>query len=168
MKSIFTSKPVSNVNAYTDLKYLDNSIPQLFLYSNADKLIPYKVSNPYRFSRQNGCEGENNWIFLLECNTFFLQDVESFASFRQSIGVPVETVCFHDAEHVKLYTSYPQKYIQCVCNFISNCLSSIPIHMGAEKKLNWILTWRIPTLILFLVWFVQHLRWNKHFAFASF
>lgn len=44
LKSIFTSKPVSNINAYNDLKYLDNYIPQLFLYSNADKLIASKVS----------------------------------------------------------------------------------------------------------------------------
>lgn len=44
LKSIFTSKRVSNINAYNDLKYLDNYIPQLFMYSNADKLISSKVS----------------------------------------------------------------------------------------------------------------------------
>lgn len=59
-----------------------------------------------------------------------------FAGFRQSIGVPVETVCFYDAEHVKLFIKYPQKYIQCVCTFISNCLMSIPLQMEANKKFN--------------------------------
>lgn len=63
----------------------------------------------------------------------FFQDIIKFARFRESLGVPVETVCFHDAEHVKLYTSYPQKYIQCVCTFISNCLTNIPIRMNSTE-----------------------------------
>lgn len=59
-------------------------------------------------------------------SNFLLQDVERFANFRRNIGVPVETVCFHDAEHVKLYIKHPQKYIHCVCTFISNCLTLFP------------------------------------------
>lgn len=44
IKGIFSSKPVASINPYNDLKYLDNYIPQLFLYSNADKLILPGVS----------------------------------------------------------------------------------------------------------------------------
>lgn len=32
-------------------------------------------------------------------------------------------VCFEEAEHVKLLTSQPQRYIQTVCKFISDCLA---------------------------------------------
>lgn len=44
IKGFFSSKPVASINPYYDLKYLDNYIPQLFLYSNADKLILSGVS----------------------------------------------------------------------------------------------------------------------------
>lgn len=49
MKSIFTTKPLSNVNPYNDLKYLENYTPQLFLYSNADKLVLPGVRTFYSF-----------------------------------------------------------------------------------------------------------------------
>ncbi|XP_075149397.1 transmembrane protein 53-A isoform X2 [Haematobia irritans] len=51
-------------------------------------------------------------------------DVEHFINLRQQQGVDVSSVCFEDAEHVKIYTKYPQKYIRCVCNFINNCLAA--------------------------------------------
>uniref|UniRef100_A0A1I8Q7G4 Transmembrane protein 53 n=1 Tax=Stomoxys calcitrans TaxID=35570 RepID=A0A1I8Q7G4_STOCA len=51
-------------------------------------------------------------------------DVEHFINIRQQQGVDVTSVCFEDAEHVKIYTKYPQQYIQCVCNFINNCLAA--------------------------------------------
>lgn len=44
IKGMFSSKSVASINPYYDLKYLDNYIPQLFLYSNADKLIIPGVS----------------------------------------------------------------------------------------------------------------------------
>lgn len=52
-----------------------------------------------------------------------LQDIQRFAKFRQDLGVPVETLCFENAEHVKLYVKYPQKYVQTVYMFVNNCLS---------------------------------------------
>lgn len=51
-------------------------------------------------------------------------DVEKFINIRQQQGVDVNSVCFEDAEHVKIYTKYPTQYIQCVCNFINNCLAA--------------------------------------------
>lgn len=52
------------------------------------------------------------------------QDVERFAKYRQNRhGVNVQMVCFDEAEHVKLLTSEPQRYIQTVCKFISDCLA---------------------------------------------
>lgn len=60
------------------------------------------------------------------CQTVFcsyLQDVEKFAQHRQQLGTDITKVCFEDAEHVKIYTKYPQQYIHCICKFINSCLS---------------------------------------------
>lgn len=55
---------------------------------------------------------------------FFSKDVERFAKYRQNRhGINVQMVCFEDAEHVKLLTSQPQRYIQTVCKFIRDCLA---------------------------------------------
>ncbi|XP_058986053.1 transmembrane protein 53 [Musca domestica] len=51
-------------------------------------------------------------------------DIENFISYRRQQGVDVSSVCFEDAEHVKIYTKYPTQYIQCVCSFINNCLAT--------------------------------------------
>ncbi|XP_037957928.1 transmembrane protein 53 isoform X2 [Teleopsis dalmanni] len=51
------------------------------------------------------------------------QDVENFIKIREQQGVQVSSVCFEDAEHVKIYTKYPSEYIRCICTFINNCLS---------------------------------------------
>lgn len=122
IKGIFSTRPALSINPYTNLMQLENFTPQMFLYSDSDKLIPAKVRSKL-----------NNYLFTSArriidlCIFRRLQDIERFASFRQHIGVPVETVCFHDAEHVKLYIRHPRKYIHCVCTFISDCLASIPI-----------------------------------------
>ncbi|KAI8115078.1 hypothetical protein FF38_10896 [Lucilia cuprina] len=51
-------------------------------------------------------------------------DIEKFINIRQQQGVDVNSICFEDAEHVKIYTKYPTQYIHCVCNFINNCLAT--------------------------------------------
>lgn len=48
IKGIFSTKPLMSVNPYTNLKYLENYIPQLFLYSDIDKLVPACVSYKYQ------------------------------------------------------------------------------------------------------------------------
>ncbi|KAH8357982.1 hypothetical protein KR084_006495 [Drosophila pseudotakahashii] len=50
------------------------------------------------------------------------RDVEKFIRLRRDQGIDVSSVCFEDAEHVKIYTKYPKQYVQCVCNFIRNCM----------------------------------------------
>lgn len=56
---------------------------------------------------------------------------------RREMNVCVDTVCFAGAEHVKLYAKYPDKYVECVCNFINNCLANIQFaEMNGDKKLN--------------------------------
>ncbi|XP_050746335.1 transmembrane protein 53 isoform X2 [Drosophila biarmipes] len=50
------------------------------------------------------------------------QDVEKFIRLRRDQGIKVSSLCFEDAEHVKIYTKYPKQYIQSVCNFIRNCI----------------------------------------------
>lgn len=52
------------------------------------------------------------------------EDIENFAKYREQRGVDVSKICFEDAEHVKIYTKYPQQYIHCVCSFINNCLTN--------------------------------------------
>lgn len=52
----------------------------------------------------------------------------------QEVGVSVDLVCFEDAEHVKLYTKYPQKYVQSVCKFINDCLSNSEQIGSSNKK----------------------------------
>ncbi|KAI9577073.1 hypothetical protein GQX74_011153 [Glossina fuscipes] len=51
-------------------------------------------------------------------------DIEKFIKIRQEQGVEVNSICFDDAEHVKIFTKYPSKYVQYVCNFINKCLGS--------------------------------------------
>ncbi|KAM7353337.1 transmembrane protein 53 isoform 1-T3 [Cochliomyia hominivorax] len=51
-------------------------------------------------------------------------DIEKFINIRQQQGVDVNSICFEDAEHVKIFTKYPTQYIHCVCNFINNCLAT--------------------------------------------
>ncbi|KZC05410.1 PREDICTED: transmembrane protein 53 [Dufourea novaeangliae] len=70
-----------------------NSWPQLFLYSNADTLIP-------------------------------ASDVEKFASRRAERGVRVQLVLFTNSPHVKHYTTYRDVYVNTVCSFIYECLTS--------------------------------------------
>lgn len=67
-----------------------------------------------------------------------MQDVERFAKYRQAKhGVPVQMVCFEEAEHVKLYASQPQRYIQCVCKFISDCLAQYQnMKFNASTKID--------------------------------
>lgn len=64
---------------------------------------------------------------------FIAQDVENFAKHRQQLGVPVHLVRFDEAEHVKLYTNSPQKYIQSVCKFVNDCLANEP-NVTSNKK----------------------------------
>lgn len=96
------------------------------MYSNTDKLVPPAVSDTVKTLF--------NSIICSKTFCYGFQDVESFANFRQKIGVPVETVCFDDAEHVKLYIKYPQKYIQCVCKFVNNCLANAPYRCETSRK----------------------------------
>ncbi|KAH8328731.1 hypothetical protein KR074_007850 [Drosophila pseudoananassae] len=51
------------------------------------------------------------------------KDVEKFIGLRRDQGIQVSSVCFEDAEHVKIYIKYPEQYVQCVCNFIRNCMA---------------------------------------------
>uniref|UniRef100_A0A1B0AB73 Transmembrane protein 53 n=1 Tax=Glossina pallidipes TaxID=7398 RepID=A0A1B0AB73_GLOPL len=55
---------------------------------------------------------------------WFAEDIEKFIKIRQEQGVEVNSICFDDAEHVKIFTKYPSKYVQYVCNFINKCLAS--------------------------------------------
>ncbi|XP_076623067.1 transmembrane protein 53 [Colletes latitarsis] len=70
-----------------------HSWPQLFLYSNADTLIP-------------------------------ASDVEKFASRRAERGVRVQLVLFTNSPHVKHYATYRDVYVNTVCSFIHECLTS--------------------------------------------
>ncbi|XP_034100832.1 transmembrane protein 53 [Drosophila albomicans] len=56
------------------------------------------------------------------------RDVEKFIRLRQDQGIDVSSVCFEDAEHVKIYTKYPNEYVQCVCNFIRSCMTIPTYH----------------------------------------
>lgn len=47
IKGLFASGPVLSVNPYINLRYLENYTPQLFLYSDTDKLIPPDVSEQF-------------------------------------------------------------------------------------------------------------------------
>ncbi|KAH8272204.1 hypothetical protein KR018_011112, partial [Drosophila ironensis] len=50
------------------------------------------------------------------------KDVEKFIRLRRDQGIEVSSVRFEDAEHVKIFIKYPDQYVQCVCNFIRNCM----------------------------------------------
>lgn len=43
IKGMFSSQPMLSINPYTNLMRLENFTPQMFLYSDSDKLIPAKV-----------------------------------------------------------------------------------------------------------------------------
>nr|ACN94622.1 GA20925 [Drosophila miranda] len=51
------------------------------------------------------------------------KDVEKFIRLRRDQGIDVTSACFEDAEHVKIYTKYPDQYVQCVCNFVRKCMA---------------------------------------------
>ncbi|XP_034668710.1 transmembrane protein 53 [Drosophila subobscura] len=51
------------------------------------------------------------------------KDVEKFIRLRRDQGIDVSTACFEDAEHVKIYTKYPEQYVQCVSTFVRKCMS---------------------------------------------
>lgn len=128
IKGALRWSPPIETNPYNSLKNLVNYTPQLFLYSDQDKLIPSKV----RFKQSFMCH-----IQLILLFSSRLQDIERFAKHRREANVCVDTVCFAGAEHVKLYAKYPEKYVQCVCNFINNCLANIQFaEMNGDKKLN--------------------------------
>ncbi|XP_055852132.1 transmembrane protein 53 isoform X2 [Episyrphus balteatus] len=61
------------------------------------------------------------------------EDIENFAKYREQRGVDVSKICFEDAEHVKIYTKYPQQYIHCVCSFINNCLA-VKMNLKEENR----------------------------------
>lgn len=91
------------------------SWPQLFLYSNSDSLIPASVSK------------RNNWkLNETKSNSNFekCQDVEKFASRRAERGVRVQLVLFTNSPHVKHYATYRDVYVNTVCSFIHECLTS--------------------------------------------
>ncbi|KAF7997413.1 hypothetical protein HCN44_005984 [Aphidius gifuensis] len=50
-------------------------------------------------------------------------DVEKFAIRRAERGIHVQLVMFRDSPHVKHYATYPDVYVNTVCNFINDCLS---------------------------------------------
>lgn len=91
---LFGADNPAKAHPFENLKNQDCYAPQLFLYSKYDKLVPYT-------------------------------DVENFANHRKSRGVHVQLQCFEnfDAEHVKLYASQPQRYVQSVCEFINDCFA---------------------------------------------
>ncbi|XP_068151639.1 transmembrane protein 53 [Drosophila tropicalis] len=64
------------------------------------------------------------------------RDVEKFIRLRRDQGIDVSSVCFEDAEHVKIFTKYPKQYVQCVCNFIRNCMAmpAYKIDLGQHQQ----------------------------------
>ncbi|XP_031836526.1 transmembrane protein 53 isoform X2 [Nomia melanderi] len=52
-------------------------------------------------------------------------DVEKFARRRAERGVRVQLVLFMNSPHVKHYATYPDVYVDTVCNFIHECLTSL-------------------------------------------
>ncbi|XP_064554054.1 transmembrane protein 53 [Drosophila montana] len=60
------------------------------------------------------------------------KDVEKFIRMRRDQGINVSSVCFEDAEHVKIYTKYPAQYVQSVCSFIRNCMSIPSYQLAGE------------------------------------
>ncbi|XP_070068216.1 transmembrane protein 53 isoform X2 [Drosophila takahashii] len=68
------------------------------------------------------------------------RDVERFIRLRRDQGIDVSSVCFEDAEHVKIYTKYPKQYVQCVCNFIRNCMAiptlDVTSNCESSKKIS--------------------------------
>lgn len=104
---LFGADNPAESHPFENLKNQDCYAPQLFLYSKHDKLVPHT-------------------------------DVENFANYRQrNRGVHVQMQCFEndDAEHVKLYASQPQRYVQSVCEFINDCFAcNYEISQFASKK----------------------------------
>ncbi|XP_043277623.1 transmembrane protein 53 [Venturia canescens] len=82
------------------------SWPQLFLYSNADTLIP-------------------------------AMDVEKFASRRAERGVRVQLVLFTDSPHVKHYAMYRDVYVNTVCTFMHECLTTQSEETGGNQTGNY-------------------------------
>lgn len=123
-----------SANPYQNLKHLENGIPQMFLYSDTDKLIPQQVSD----LNVNGDTDFIIKVYWILSSTVQIQDVKAFAEHRRRIGVPIEMIHFEGAEHVKLFLKYPKKYIHCVQVFVNNCLKNSPM-LGGIKKTNWIL-----------------------------
>jgi len=64
------------------------------------------------------------------------KDVEKFIRLRRDQGIDVSSVCFEDAEHVKIYTKYPTQYVQCVCSFIRNCMHMPSYHQVVGDVTN--------------------------------
>lgn len=64
------------------------------------------------------------------------KDVEKFIRLRRDQGIDVSSVCFEDAEHVKIYTKYPTQYVQCVCSFIRNCMTMPSYHQVVSDVTN--------------------------------
>ncbi|XP_016977190.1 transmembrane protein 53 [Drosophila rhopaloa] len=64
------------------------------------------------------------------------RDVEKFIRLRRDQGIEVSSVCFEDAEHVKIYTKYPKQYVQSVCNFIKNCMAIPALNVASCYELS--------------------------------
>ncbi|XP_026835070.1 transmembrane protein 53-A isoform X2 [Drosophila erecta] len=103
----------------------------------------FVASSPIRPSPFCDLKNEANrypQLFLYSKNDIVIpyRDVEKFIQLRRDQGIQVSSVCFEDAEHVKIYTKYPKQYVQCVCNFIRNCMTVPPLKMAAncEKSEN--------------------------------
>ncbi|KAH8410309.1 hypothetical protein KR009_011659 [Drosophila setifemur] len=60
------------------------------------------------------------------------KDVEKFIRLRRDQGIDVSSVCFEDAEHVKIFIKYPKQYVQIVCNFIRNCIALTAVKVAAD------------------------------------
>ncbi|XP_030377077.1 transmembrane protein 53 [Scaptodrosophila lebanonensis] len=98
------------------------------------KSTPLHASPFYELKNE---ANKNPQLFLYSKSDVVIpyRDVEKFIRIRRDQGVDVSSVCFDDAEHVKIYQHYPKQYIQCVCNFISNCMS-LPAYKVAEANLS--------------------------------
>lgn len=128
----FQSIPYEEVNPYLSLMNDDKLYPQLILYSQSDKLIPYQVRVCSKLEldfiqRPNLVNG-----ICLFSHT--LQDIERFALHRKDLGAPAEAICFENAEHVKLYMEDPDKYVQAITKFINDCLANGVPRSISEKK----------------------------------
>lgn len=71
----------------------------------------------------------------------YFKDVEKFASRRAERGVRVQLVLFTNSPHVKHYATYRDAYVNTVCSFIHECLTSpnlecleLPQNHGIENN----------------------------------